>query len=209
MTNAATKQVRDQNMVVLGVYLSPAAVDNAMNRFGSAGFQDSEISVLVPDEAGARKIESVKDRAAGTVGDQVQNLTMTETSDISSGRTAEVAPKNTRVTQAAGVGAGVGAAFGGTLGWFAALTGLVIPGIGALLVAGPLIGILAGGAAGGAVGALVGLGIPEAEAKLYEDRLRQGGILVSVHTDSSSRAEQARGIFRQTAASDIATTPEK
>ncbi|MGA7624850.1 MAG: hypothetical protein WB630_01880 [Candidatus Acidiferrales bacterium] len=81
-------------------------------------------------------------------------------------------------------------------------------GIGALLIAGPLFGAFAGATAGGAVGVLVGLGIPEDEAKLYEDCLKKGGILVSVHEDGDAKVKEARSILLRTGATDIATTHE-
>jgi hypothetical protein len=207
MANQATRQANTP-MVVLGLYPSRVAIDNAMKQFSAAGFLDSKISVIVPDESGARKVENLKSSASTGVSEQVDRLTAPETKDISSGRAEDVAPKNTKITQGAGTGAGIGAALGGSLGWVATLTGIAIPGLGAFLIAGPLIGILAGGAAGGAVGTLVGMGIPEDEAKLYEDRLRKGGLLVTIHADSLSEADRARNIFRHTGASDIASAPE-
>lgn len=207
MANQATKQVKSA-MVVLGLYPSRAAVDNAMNQFSAAGFPDSKISVVVPDESGARKVENLQSHAPNGVSEQVDRLTAPETKDMSSGRAEDVAPKNTKITQGAGTGASIGAALGGSLGWFATLTGIALPGLGAFLIAGPLIGILAGGAAGGAVGTLVGLGIPEDEAKLYEDRLRNGRLLVTIHADSLAEADRARNVFRQTGASDVASAPE-
>jgi hypothetical protein len=66
---------------------------------------------------------------------------------------------------------------------------LAIPGIGPLIAAGPIMAGLAGlgvgGAVGGLVGALVGMGIPEYEAKLYEGRVKNGGVLLSVHCDTA------------------------
>ena len=66
---------------------------------------------------------------------------------------------------------------------------IAIPGVGPLIAAGPLMATLAGmgvgGAVGGILGALVGMGIPEYEAKWYEGRVREGGVLLSVHCDSS------------------------
>jgi uncharacterized membrane protein len=77
-----------------------------------------------------------------------------------------------------------------------------------LLIAGPLVGAFAGATAGGAVGVLVGVGIPEDEAKLYEERLKKGGLLVSVHTQTREEVDRARAIFQQTGATDIAATHE-
>ena len=66
---------------------------------------------------------------------------------------------------------------------------LAIPGLGPFIAAGPIMAGLAGlgvgAAAGGLIGALVGMGIPEYEARRYEGRVKNGGVLVSVHCDSS------------------------
>ncbi|MFZ1032364.1 MAG: hypothetical protein WAN72_10265 [Candidatus Acidiferrales bacterium] len=91
---------------------------------------------------------------------------------------------------------------------FAALTGLVVPGIGPLLIVGPLYGAFAGATAGGAVGVLVGLGTPEDEAKLYKERLAKGGALVSVHTETEDKTDQARTILKKTGATDVAAAQE-
>ena len=93
---------------------------------------------------------------------------------------------NVRKKQSEGLqqGVGVGGVVGGTLGLLAGIGALAIPGVGPLIAAGPIIASLAGMGVGGAivglVGALVGLGIPEYEAKLYDGRVRDGGVLLSV-----------------------------
>jgi hypothetical protein len=90
---------------------------------------------------------------------------------------------------------------------------LAIPGIGPLIAAGPIAAALAGagavGVAGGIVGALIGTGIPEYEAKRYEGRIREGGILLSVHCDDSDWVRRAKDILRQTGAQDISSTGEE
>ena len=82
---------------------------------------------------------------------------------------------------------------GGTLGLLAGIGTLAIPGVGPFIAAGPIVGALAGlgagGAVGGFVGALVGMGIPEYEAKRYEGRIREGGVLLSVHTATSEQRD--------------------
>ena len=57
-------------------------------------------------------------------------------------------------------------------------------------------------------GALVGMGIPEYEAKRYEGRVKDGGILLSVHSDSSDETKRAKEILQQTGAQDISSTGE-
>jgi hypothetical protein len=101
---------------------------------------------------------------------------------------------------------------GGTLGLLAGIGALAIPGIGPFIAAGPIMATLAGigvgGAAGGIVGALVGMGIPEYEAKRYEGAVKGGGILLSVHCDTSEEVSSAKAGLSETGAHDIASTGE-
>jgi hypothetical protein len=71
-----------------------------------------------------------------------------------------------------------------------------------------LAGIGVGGAVGGFTGALIGMGIPEYEAKRYEGRLKKGGILLSVHCDTSEEINRAKEIMKNTHAEDISSTGE-
>ena len=101
---------------------------------------------------------------------------------------------------------------GGGLGWLAGIGALAIPGLGPFIAAGPIMAALAGagvgGAVGGLTGALVGMGIPEYEAKRYEGRVKDGGILLSVHSDSSEETKRAKEILERTGAQDISSTGE-
>jgi hypothetical protein len=72
-----------------------------------------------------------------------------------------------------------------------------------------LAGVGAGAAAGGLIGALVGMGIPEYEAKRYEGRVKDGGVLLSVHCDDSDWVSKAKDILKRTGADDIASAGEK
>jgi hypothetical protein len=74
---------------------------------------------------------------------------------------------------------------------------------------GALAGLGVGGAVGGLLGALVGMGIPEYEAKRYEGRVKDGGILLSVHCDTSEEVSRAKEILKATGADDIASSGEK
>src|SRR5207302_5988613 len=89
---------------------------------------------------------------------------------------------------------------------------LAIPGLGPFIAAGPIMAALAGvgvgGAVGGITGALVGMGIPEYEAKRYEGRIKEGGILLSVHSDNSEWTKRAKEILERTGAHDIASAGE-
>jgi hypothetical protein len=71
-----------------------------------------------------------------------------------------------------------------------------------------LAGAGVGGSLGGITGALVGMGIPEYEAKRYEGRVKDGGILLSVHSNSSEWTKRAKLILEATGAQDISSTSE-
>jgi hypothetical protein len=120
--------------------------------------------------------------------------------------------KNTKAPEGAATGAGSGALVGGTLGWLAGIGALAIPGLGPFIAAGPIMAALAGagvgGAVGGLTGALVGMGIPEYEAKRYEGRVKEGGILLSVHCDDSKWTKKAKEILERTGAEDVSSTGE-
>jgi hypothetical protein len=73
---------------------------------------------------------------------------------------------------------------------------------------GALAGVGSGAIVGGIVGALVGMGIPEYEAKRYEGRIKEGGILVSVHADNSEWSGRAKDILKRTGADDVSSTSE-
>jgi len=113
-----------------------------------------------------------------------------------------------------GVTAGVtaGAAAGGVLGWLVGVGALMIPGIGPLVAAGPIVAALAGagalGATGGLVGGMVGAGIPEIEAKRYAGRIREGGHLISVHCDDSQWAKRAEEILEATGGKHVVKATE-
>jgi hypothetical protein len=52
------------------------------------------------------------------------------------------------------------------------------------------------------------MGIPEYEAKRYEGRLQKGGILMSVHCDTSDEIKRAKEILERTGAEDVSTAGE-
>jgi hypothetical protein len=101
---------------------------------------------------------------------------------------------------------------GGALGWLVGIGALAVPGLGPFIAAGPIMAALAGvgvgGAVGGFTGALVGLGIPEYEAKRYQGRLEKGGILVSVHCETSDEIDRAKKVLERTGAEDVSATSE-
>ena len=115
--------------------------------------------------------------------------------------------KNISVKEDAIRGAETGGAIGGILGLVAGFAALALPGVGEILVAGPLIAALGGAAAGGVVGGLAGgsgavhpLGLPDDVSSQIEQRLRAGEILISVHSDDPEKLLQAERLFRSSGA---------
>jgi hypothetical protein len=119
---------------------------------------------------------------------------------------------HTKAPEGAAAGAGTLGVVGAALGWLAGIGSIAIPGLGPFIAAGPIMGALggvgAGAAVGGAAGALIGMGIPEYEAKRYEGKVREGRILISVHTDDSKERARAKQIFDSAGAEDISHTWE-
>jgi hypothetical protein len=164
---------------VFGIYARRVGAENATDALIQGGFSKTDISVLLPENMGSKDI--------GT-------------------------EKATKAPEGAAAGASGGAVIGGTLGLLAGIGLLAIPGVGPLIAAGPIMAALAGlgvgGAVGGVTGALVGLGIPEYEAKRYEGRIKDGGILLSVHCDTSDEIKRAKEIMKRTGGEDISSTGE-
>lgn len=165
---------------VFAIYSTRAAVENATESLVQAGFPVGDISVLLPESLGGSKDMGTE--------------------------------KATKAPEGAAAGATTGGLIGGALGVLAGVGLLAIPGLGPFIAAGPIMAGLAGlgvgGAVGGVTGALVGMGIPEFEAKRYEGRLKTGGILLSVHCDTSDEITRAKEILKRTGAEDVSSTGE-
>lgn len=113
----------------------------------------------------------------------------------------------TKAWEDAGKGAALGGGVGATLAALAAIgTTLALPGIG-LLIAGPIAAALAGGGAGaltgGLIGALVGHGIPEEQAKHYEQGIKDGGIVMGVNPRNAEDADYLENEWRTNRAESL------
>src|ERR1043166_1095871 len=155
MTNT-TKGKKGTNIMsktsLFGIVKTHAQAEQIVEGLQGAGFPASEISVLLPDNQGKHDIGHVK---------------------------------ATKAPEAATTGAATGGVAGGVLGLLAGIGALALPGVGPFIAAGPIMAALSGAAigatTGGVVGGLIGMGIPEIEAKRYEDKLKSGNYLIAVH----------------------------
>jgi hypothetical protein len=159
---------------------SEAQAQSIVTELKNAGFSNNDISVLFPDKSGTKDFAH---------------------------------EQHTKAPEGAATGAGTGGALGGALGWLVGIGALAIPGVGPFIAAGPIVAALAGAgvgaAVGGLTGALVGMGIPEYEAKRYEGKIKEGNVLISVHSENSDEVTRAKDIFERNGAHDISSTGEE
>jgi hypothetical protein len=168
-----------KNTAVFGIYPDYASVENGVDALKAAGYRNTDISVLFPENVGTKDFAHKKETKA---------------------------PEG--AATGAGAGAVIGGGLGWLAGIGAlAIPGLG-PFIAAGPIMAALAGVGVGGAVGGLTGALVGMGIPEYEAKRYEGRVKSGGILLSVHSDNPEWTKRAKELLEQTGAQDISSTGE-
>jgi hypothetical protein len=91
-----------ERMAVLGVYSNHPAADRAVGEFIAAGFQESEISAILPNKRGEAKVEQVKESRAKKYRCKVTDLTSKDSNDISTGKPHDVAPEIPRFRKLGG-----------------------------------------------------------------------------------------------------------
>ncbi len=165
------------NKSVYAIAISEGQANQIVDNLTKSGFSSNDISVLFPDK--------------------------TTTHEFSH-------ENNTKAPEGAVTGAATGGVLGGTLGLLVGIGALAIPGVGPLIAAGPLLAALSGVAAGvtvgGITGGLIGLGIPELEAKRYENRIAEGNILISIIAHSGDDVTLAKEVLKKAGAEDISVT---
>src|SRR5438270_10500589 len=158
-----------KNRAVFGIYSTRELVEGAVDALREAGFRNTDVSVLFPENAGTKDFAHKK----GTK-----------------------APEG--ATAGAGAGAVLGGALGWLAGIGTLAIPGVGPLVAAGPIMAALAGVGVGGTIGGIVGALAGLGVPEYEAKRYEGRIQKGGILLSVHCATSDEVSRAKDLIQRT-----------
>lgn len=168
-----------KNIAVFGIYPDRQRVEDTIDALQKAGFRNTDVSILFPDNKGSKDLalekhtKAPEGAAAGAAG-----------------------------------GAILGGALGWLTGLGAIAMPGAGAFIAAGPIMAVLAGMGAGGVVGGITGALIGMGVPEYEAKRYLGRLRKGGILLSVHSDNDEWVRRAKWVLKKTGAEDISTTGE-
>jgi hypothetical protein len=169
------------NTSAFGIYKDQATLASAIDVFRAEGFRNTDLSILYPENSGTKDFTH---------------------------------QKHTKAPEGAVAGGGIGGVLGAGLGWVAgagALAG-VVPGLEQFTMAGPIMTMLGGLGMGMTLGSLtggvVGATKPEYEAVRYDGRVRDGGILMSVHCDDAEWTKTALRLLKQTGATRISTAGE-
>lgn len=180
---------------VFGIINNEDDAQRTISHLESAGFSTEDISIIFPEKLKAMRT-STKDLGAAKKSTRGLGL-----------------EKHTKAPEGASTAAAAGGLVGGSLGLLAGIGAISIPGLGAFIAAGPLMAALSGSAIGGSLGlfmgALVGMGIPEYEAKHYQDSLNAGNYLISVHTENNDELNKATKILKAEGVDSISNSMEK
>jgi hypothetical protein len=174
---------------ILGIFQNQSQVEGALDQLQDNGYDAKDVSLIMKDQEN---------------------------------RVATVDEKGNPIAEGAVGGATTGGVLGGIAGLLIGVGVLAIPGVGALLIGGPLAaalgltgaaattvsGAVTGALAGGLIGALTGLGVSEEDARVYEDKIKQGAILVAVPTAAGNEGE-VRTILQANGADQIRSVEDR
>jgi hypothetical protein len=165
---------------VLCTVRTPGQVVSIINELRDVGFPYHDISILLPDLSGSRGSAITRKRV-----------------EVSEDTLEDADPSEI---------------IEGALGWVVGIRSLSVPDAGSFIAVGPIVDVLSdavlGLTLGGLTGALTSMGLSDYESKQYEDSLKKGSVLISVHTDDLGERICIKAIFRRADAQDIATTRE-
>lgn len=175
---AGGAQRQRENRMLSGLFRDRESADRTYSTLRDRGYTDDDINILSTDET----------RDSWFADDNETEL-------------------GSKALEGTGVGSAVGGTLGAIIGGIAAIgSNLILPGVG-LVVAGPLAAALAGagagGLTGGLVGALIGSGIPEERAKLYEEGIKDGGMVVGFNPKNDEDAKYFQEHFKSNKAEHV------
>ena len=152
---------------ITATFKTRTAAESTLRQLETIGVTDSQISIVMTDETRGNSFN-------------VQ--------------------ENTKALEGLATGATAGGIVGAVIGAVSTATAMAIPGLN-VIVAGALVstlaGLGAGATAGGFVGALVGAGVPEHEAKIYENEIKDGAVLIAVEPKNDGQKEAITDIFER------------
>lgn len=162
---------------VIGVFDNKQDVEEAVSQMRNSGFDTNEISIVA-------KGNGQNDRNRGGNGGAEDD------GGLGMGNIAD--------------GTTTGGVLGGLAGLAMGAGALAIPGLGPIIAAGPIAGLLSGAATGGVAGGLLDWGIPEERGRYYEGEVKKGKILAVV-SSHDQKVDDAAAIMRENGAKDVET----
>lgn len=175
---------------IISTFKNKSLADSAVTHLRNYGYSNNDISVIVKEGV----VETTNDTRPVSAGEAV--------------------------AEGAVSGATAGGILAGLAGLLVGLSGIAIPGLGAILIGGPLAASLGlsgaaatavsaattGAVAGGLVGAFEGLGVSAADAATYQETLASGGVILAVAADSSTAIDEVSRLMREAGATEVKVT---
>lgn len=160
--------------LITATFKTRLAAESALQNLETIGVTDDQISLVVTDETRGNSF------------------------NIEEGN---------KMDEGAAAGATAGGIIGAVVAALTTATAITIPGMNIVVfgaAVSALAGLGAGAATGGLIGALIGAGIPEHEAKIYEDEVKNGAILLAVKAEDKKQKDQIKKIFEREDAYNLA-----
>ncbi len=175
---ASGAQRQRENRMLSGLFNDKESADRTYSTLRDRGYTDDDINILATDQTRDSWFDDDDNTELGS-----------------------------KALEGTGVGSAVGGTLGAIIGGIAAIgSNVILPGVG-LVVAGPLAAALAGagagGLTGGLVGALIGSGIPEERAQVYEEGIKNGGMVVGFNPKNDEDAEFFQNHYRENKAEHV------
>lgn len=161
---------------IVGIFDNHSSAEKAARQLDSNGLKSSDISILAKES-----------------NDSEENFTKDSSSTMRTNPNDNVSD-----------GVMTGTVLGGLAGLLIGVGSVVIPGLGVIAAAGPIVGLLSGAVTGGVVGGLVDLGIPEEESREYENEIKSGKTLLSMKA-TDSNIDKISSILKDYGASKVET----
>ncbi len=163
------------SQTIVGIFDNYSSAENAAHQIKQIGLKPDDISILAKHSDHSYHTEDDKsDYNGALINDNISDGVVT------------------------------GTVLGSLAGLLVGIGTVVVPGLGVIAAAGPIVGLISGAVTGGVVGGLIDLGIPEDDSMRYESDIKDGKILLTMHC-SDDNISKVSEILRNSGAIRIET----